>query len=368
MKNDMRLHWFIRLSSFLLAAAVLWLFVGFLLPHLLPVDKISNTQKSGIIFRREEWSGEIKIKGDIWALPGTTVSVQPGSKILVSKEGDSFNLHWLPWELRSGLNTGVTSLGIRNGELFYDERQKIQIHLAKFFVWGTKEQPVELMSEESRPGSPYDFNVIEMDEGILSNIKMANYRKFLIGDKTTIRESEFRTTGECAVCIYFGKPVILKNHFEDSVRSSILVVRGNPKINDNLFSGIGEGIIVDPKRFGMPIIYHNNFEGTGTALRFLTGGEEVGGAVALNDFAGPSAIDIPCDSKVKFVQNQIRGLFRFAPSSNCSGSISLGPNYWQTTDKHAILREKIVGREARFEVLLPSVLQMAPHDVGRRID
>lgn len=364
----MRLHWFIHLSLLILFLALFWVFVGFILPRLLPVTPVSDTSKSGFIFRRENWSGEIKVKGDIWAFPGTTVSVEPGSKILVAKEGDNFNLHWLPWELRSGLNTGTESLGVKNGELYWDERQKIQIHLAKFFVWGTKEQPVEIRSEETRPGSPYDFNVMKMDEGILSHVVMSNYRKFLVGGNVTIRESEFNIVGECAVCTMYASPSILRNTFKGSLRTNIMVVGGSPKINDNLFSGVGEGITVDPKRFGAPVIYHNNFEVDGVALRFLTGSEEVGGAVALNDFSGPSAITIPCDSRVKFVQNQIKGVFRLAPSGNCIGSLALGPNYWLSGDRQAILREKIVGREQRFEVLLPSVLQNSPSGVGRRID
>lgn len=364
----MRPHWFIRLSLLVIFLALLWVFVGFILPRLLPVASVSNTSKSGFIFRREEWSGEIKVKGDIWAFPGTTVSVKPGSQILVSKEGDNFNLHWVPWELRSGLNTGNERLGVKNGELYFDERQKIQIHLAKFFVWGTKEQPVEIRSDETRPGSPYDFNVIQMDEGILSNVTMSNYRKFLVGDKVTIRESEFKTVGECAICVEYVSPSILKNTFKGALRTNILVVGGSPKINDNLFAGVGEGITVNPKRFGAPVIYHNNFEVEGVALRFLTGSEKVGGAVALNDFAGPSAITIPCDSRVKFVQNFIKGVLRLAPSGNCVGSMVLGPNYWLSGDRQAILREKIVGREQRFEVLLPSVLQSSPSGVGRRQD
>lgn len=338
------------------------------MPRILPVDLVSNTSKSGLIFRREEWSGEIKVKGDIWAMPGTTVSVKPGSKILVVKEGDSFNLHWMPWELRSGLNTGEESFGVDNGELYWDERQKIQIHLSKFFVWGTKEQPVEIRSEETRPGSPYDFNVIKMDEGILSNVRMSNYRKFIVGDKVTIRESEFKNVGECAVCAEYVSPSIFKNSFEGTLRTNILVIGGSPKINDNLFTGSGEGITVDPKKIGAPIIYHNNFELGAVALKFLTGSETVGGAVALNDFSGPSAITIPCDSKVKFVQNQIKGVLKLAPSGNCGGSLVLGPNYWLSKDRQAILREKIVGREQRFEVLLPSVLQSSPSGVGRRQD
>lgn len=306
--------------------------------------------------------------GDLAALPGTTVTIEPGSKVLVSKSGDRLNLHWLPWDLRSGFNTGEDSFRVRSGEPFMDERLKIEIHFAKLVVLGTKEQPVEIRSYGEGSGSPYDFNVISMGQGIISYTNMSDYRRFTVGDEVTIRDSNLGNVAECAVCAEYSNPSIINNVFGNSLWGAVFVKGGSPKISDNLFAGsYGEGIILEPKRFGAPLIYNNSFEVPGrVALRSLSGDEEPGGAVSLNDFAGDTIVALPCNSKLKLVQNQIRGVVKLIPTGSCIGSISFGPNYWLTPDKEAILREKIVGKEANFEVFLPSVLSSPSAIVGRR--
>ncbi|MFH0937146.1 MAG: right-handed parallel beta-helix repeat-containing protein [Candidatus Daviesbacteria bacterium] len=363
-----KLHWFLRIVLISLAVLILYFIVGFFIPKILPVSHLSNISKYGLIFRNEKWSGEIKIVGDIWALPGTIVTINPGTKILVAERGDKFNVHFLPWLTWSGLNTGEERFGVRNGELFWDEGQKIQIHLAKLYALGTKQQPIIITSDVNYPGSPYDFNIFALDQGILSNVQMSNYRRLEIGDKVTIRDSYFKNAGECAVCISFANPSIINNIFENTLRQYIWIEGGNPKISDNLFMNAkGKGIVIDPKTYGSPLIYHNSFEmPQQTALEFLGGGEEQGGAVSFNYFSGGSAITIPCDSKVKFIQNKIIGTFKFARSGNCIGQFTLGPNYWDCSDKKAVLREKIINREPQFEVLLPIILTGPPEDLGRR--
>jgi len=362
------LHWFIRFCLILLAAAVLWITVAFLIPKILPVSTISNTSKYGIIFRNEKWEGEIKIIGDIWALPGTTVAISPGTKISVIREGDVFNLDWLPWHLRRGQNTEKDWMGVKNGEFFWDERHKISMYFAKVFALGTKEQPIIVEADKSCPETKVEFNVISVKSGIISSVKMSNYRKLSIGDKITVRDSQFRNIGECAICVACSGPSIINNIFENASREYILVKGGSPRISDNLFmASEGKGIVIAPDVFGSPTIYHNNFEMPGKiALEFLNGGEKRGAVVSFNDFAGGSTIKIPCDSKAKFIQNQIKGVIQLAHSGNCVGSLTLGPNYWQSLDRAAILKEKIVDKEPQFEILLPSVLGSSPSGAGHR--
>ena len=330
---------------------------------------MADTSKYGLILRDERWSGEVKITGEIWSLPGTTVTVDPGTKILVATSRDKFTLHWLPWQIKSGLNTGKDQFRVKNGELYWDEQQKIQLHFAKLLVWGTKEQPVQIISDTPRPGSPFDFNVIAMDGGILSHVKMGNYRRFEVGDNVTIRDSEFTNVGECAVCTDYTSPSVINNVFQNSLRAYINVTGGNPKINDNLFLlSFGEGIVIDPRKLGAPLVYHNTFEmPQSVALRFLSGGKNSGGAVSLNIFAGGTTIVLPCDSRVKIIQNEIGGVIKLS-SGSCVGSLTLDPNYWFSSDRQAILQEKIVGKEAQFKVLLPAVLFNSPNEVGRRTD
>ncbi len=344
--------------------------MGYGLPRILPEAHVSDTSKFGIIFRNEKWSGDVRVVGDIWALPGTTVTVDPGTKILVKDRGDRFNLHFILWDLWSGLNTKEERFGVRNGELFHDEGQKISLHFAKLFALGIKQQPIIITSDVNYAPSPYDFNTISFGSGIISGAKISNYRRLEIGDKATIRDSQLQNVAECAVCVNFGNPSITNNIFNQALREYIFIVGGGPKISDNLFMvSKGKGIVVDPQQIGAPLIYHNNFEMPNSmALEFLGGSEDVGAAISWNIFSGGSIIRIPCDSQAKFVQNQIDGTIKFAYSGNCIGKFTLGLNYWQSSDKNAILKEKIVDREKQFEVLIPSVLHVSPSGVGRRLN
>ncbi len=346
----------------------MWCFISFIIPHLLPEGKVENTEKWGLILRNEVWSGEINIVGDIWSLPGTTVKLKPGTKVVVSTQGDRFNLDWLPWDLRSGLNIGPDSYGVKNGELFWDEKQKIQMHFAKLYAVGTKEQPIIIQSSFPRPGSPYDINSISLERGILSYAKLSNYRRLEVGTEVIIENSELRDVVECAVCAQFTSPVISGNIFENALREYIFIQGGSPRINDNLFmDSKSEGVIVDPHFNGAPHIYHNSFEMPGKiALRFISGDADNDTVVSLNNFAGASIILLPCNNKVYLNQNQIKGVIKLENSGNCVGSMEIGPNYWLSSDTKAILREKIVNKEAGFEVLLPSILLSSPSGVGRR--
>lgn len=363
-----KLHWFLRFLLVVLTLGSVWVFVAFVVPMIVPTSYVSNTSKMGFILNNERWSGEIRIVGDIWALPGTTVYVEPGTKILVEDHGDKFNLHYLPWELKSGLNTDVTKFGIRNGELFKDERQKISMHFATLFALGTEEQPIIIKSLVPYPPSHYDFNTFSLNRGMLSFVKMSNYRRLEVGDKVVVQDSEFKDVGECAVCLKYASPTISNNVFEHALREYIWVYGGRPKISDNLFmASSGKGIVVDPQIYGAPIIEHNDFEmPTQVALEFLNGGEEQGAIVSANNFAGASIIIIPCDTQAKFAQNQIKGIIRLTNEGSCIGSISFGPNYWSTQDIQAIIKEKIEGRPTNLRIIIPYVLSSPPQGVGRR--
>lgn len=360
-------HWFISLLFFCILIAVLSFFIFFCIPRIFPEASFSNTTRRGMILRNEQWSGVITISGDIWASPGTTVTIIPGTKILVARQ-DSFNLHYLPWDLRAGLNIGDESFDIKNGELFNDEGNKIRLDFGKLYALGTKEQPIIITSLGTSDFSPYDINGISMHEGILSFVKLSNFRKLSVGTDVTIRDSELTNSGECAVCIEYSNPTIANNIFSKNIRTYIWILGGGPKISDNLFhSSKGEGIIIDPKKFGMPVVYHNSFEMPDQiALDILSGGEEEGGLIAFNDFAGENMIRLPCDSKMKFIQNKIRARIEFNSSGSCDGSMVFGPNYWLSSDRNAIIKEKFINKNPNFQIILPSVLSSSPSTIGRR--
>ncbi len=364
-----KIHWFLRFCLIAFCLALIWFTVAYIIPKILPIGKVSDTEKFGFVVRNEQWSGTIKITGDIWALPGTVVTIEPGARILVADQKDRSNMHFFPADLRSGLNTKEESFGVKNGELFWDEGQNISLSFAKLYALGTKEQPIIIKSDVEYSPSPYDYNLFSMDSGVFSNVKMSDYRKFQIGDDVAIRDSEFKNVGECAICVEYSKPSILNNIFENSLREYIWIKGGSPKISDNWFmASKGKGILIDPQRIGTPLIYYNNFEMPGqVAIEFLGGDEKNGGAISFNNFAGASIIQIPCDSRIKLIQNLIKGVVKFSHSGNCVGNFTIGPNYWQTTDKKAILEGRIVDKEKGFNVLLPLILdENTQIQVGRR--
>ncbi len=362
------MHWFFKLSLIAFCVFLLWALVGEAMPRLLPAEQVADRDIHGVILKDEVWSGTIRIVGDLVATPGVVITAKPGTRIIVFRDGDRFNFDYLPWHLRSGLNTGPEYHGVKNGELFWDESQKIQVHLGKFVALGTKEQPIVLTSNVTgNVATPFDFNVFAFSSGILSNVVASNYRRMEIGSDVTVRDSSFSHTGDCALCIDHGSPTIINSSFSDGVREYIWDFGGSPKIMDNAFSSSkGEGIVVDPDYDGAPLISHNDFEmPQNMATEFLTGDEKVGGVISYNNIVGGSQIKIPCDSKEQILENNIQGLISF-PVGSCKHTITLGANYWGSTDPKTVLGAHILKGDSNLTVLIPSVLSSPPQGAGIR--
>lgn len=337
------------------------------LPKLVPTKHLSNTEVYGLIIGNQVWEGTIRIKGDVITLATTSIVLKPGTKVLVATGGDRSNLDFLPWHKKSGINTTATEGGVRVGEPFWDENQKIQVHFSRLTALGTKEQPI-IITSESISGSPYDFNSITIGQGVLTNIVASNYRRLEIGEKVIIRDSHFKNTGECSICVGRGSPVMMDNIFENSLRESIWVNKASPKISNNLFNNlVGAGIRINSQIIGQPNISQNSFEMPGNlAIDILSGEEIEGGVISFNYFSGNSLIRLPCDSKIKIVQNSLLGLFEFMVGS-CNRSYTFGSNFWGTDDIKVVLNEKIINKEKRFQILIPFLLKEPPQNVGRKI-
>lgn len=359
------MHWFFKLLKIVGAILLPLIFVLVVLPKLLPSKHLSNTEVYGLIIGNQVWEGTIRIKGDIITLATTSIVLKPGTKLLMATGNDRSNLDFLPWHKKSGINTSALDHGVRVGEPFWDESQKIQIHFSRLTALGTKEQPI-IITSESISGSPYDFNSITIGQGVLTNVVASNYRRLEIGDKVTIRDSQFKDTGECSICVKGGAPVIMDNIFENSLRESIWLNQASPKISNNLFNNLGgAGIRVDPQVIGQPNIFQNSFEMPGNlAIDILSGEETEGGVVSFNYFSGNSLIRLPCDSKIKIVENSLLGLFEFVVGS-CNRSYTFGSNFWGTDDIKVVLNEKIINKEKKFQILIPFLLKEPPQNVGR---
>jgi hypothetical protein len=361
----MKLHWFFKVLIVASVALFLGLVFYFGLPALLPVQQLKNTEVYGLILSDQVWEGEIRVTGDIFSPANTTVTIKPGTLVKVAITGDKSNMDFLPWHQKSGVNTGPFSRGVQNGEPFWDEGEKIQIHLNNLIVDGNFSSPVVFKSDSIDP-SPYDYNIIKVRKGHINNGVFSDYRKFEIGGDTLIENSKFSDTGECSLCMDKGKPRIFNNNFGSGLRQSILVYRASPEIDNNLFINLdGDGIRVDARRLSVPLITRNSFEMPArTAIDFITGGQLEEGLIARNFFSGNSLISVACDSAVKIRDNIILGQFSF--TSGCNGSFVFGPNYWGTPNPSIILKEKILNKHDSFDIKIPNVLLNPPKDAGRQ--
>lgn len=361
----MRAHWFIKvLAIFTVLFLIILLILA--LPRILPTKRVVNTSIYGLIFQNQIWEGNIKIAGDIFALPSSHVFIKPGTIVSVSKKGDRFNLDFMPWHLKSGVNIGVFDHGIFQGEPFWDEAEKVQIHFGKLTAVGTKETPITFKSDGFN-GSSYDFNSINVSEGVISGAILKNYRRLEIGKKVTVRDSVLSEIGECAICISGGEPSIINNNFSDIHREAVWVYKASPRITDNIFTNLsGEGIKIDPGRTGVGVISFNNFEMPDKfALDILTGGEINSGVVSFNKFSGNSKIRIACDSKMRITQNLIPSLIYFG-GSGCGGAYTFGPNFWGSRNLKTVMSEQITNKDQKFQVKITSLLDLPPKLAGTR--
>lgn len=360
-----RLHWFFYFLITLICCFWLYLFLAYGLAWILPVNKVANSTISGLVVRNQVWEGEIRIVGDVVTTPGTEVTLLPGTVVKIDPVGDRSNFDWLPWHLRSGVNTGDAYHGVNTGEPFWDERQKIQVHFSRLSAIGTKEQPITIQSA-SRSPSRYDVNVISVDHGVIAFTNLAHYRRLEIGYDVTVRDSLLREAGECALCIRGGSPSVINNIFEQALRESILVEGGSPRITNNLLLNLnGNGIVIDPQIVGTPEIVNNVFEMPGRdALVLSSGLDREPGEVKLNKFSGNSVVRIACDSQIYFSQNSILGQVGFV-GSGCGGEYTFGPNFWGVLDARTIMQERILNKDREFTVIIPTVLTVPPIGVGR---
>lgn len=362
------MHWFFKFLFAVLIILSIWVLFTEIIPRILPPRTMSDTEVYGIQLQSEIWQGTIHITGDLITPHGASITVLPGTRIIINKDGDRSNLDLLPWHLKAGLNTGKYYFGVRNGEYFWDESQKIHLFISKFIAIGTKEQPIIITSNTNiQTGSPYDISAIKISQGVLSNVIASNYRRMEIGDRVTVRSSTFTNVAECALCVISSDPSIIKNYFGKALREDIWVGGGDPQITDNYFSSDGvTGIRVDPEITGEPLISHNDFEmPLKLAIDISTGDEDHGGEISYNIFSGNSTLKIACDSRMNIFNNDIFGIVTF-PVGGCASKLSIGPNFWGTNNISQIYQAKVLKKDPNLVFSIPAVLNSPPPGVGPR--
>lgn len=354
-----RVHWFLRITEAVIFLSLVGFIVGFIIPATLPPQSLENTFVKGIIIRSQVWQGTITVSGDIVTMPQTTITVLPGTKILVNSTGDKSNFDLIPWHLNSGINTGPSKHGIEKGEPFWDEKNKIQLHLSHFLAKGTFRSPITL-SSNLKSNSSYDMNLITVSEGELSFVNLSNYRRLEIGSQVKINNSLFNKTGECAVCINNGSPQIINNQFKDGQKFFIIVGDASPLISDNSFTQGNGGVVFTQNTSGRAEIklLNNYFQlGSKNAISIVPLDE--GGAIVNNTFSSGN-LDLPCNSAVVIKQNQILSQVNFRAGPDCVGKYIFDYNFWGLTNEKDILNSRIIGATDNFKVKVPYILLTPP--------
>ncbi len=358
MKKIRSLHWFLKFSI-IFFIIILVLFFLSLLNWILPTRIISNTEVRGIIFENQIWKGTILVSGDTFAIPGTTITMDPGTKVLISRFGDKNNYDFLPWHLKEGVNTGATSHGILQGEPFWNESKKVQLRLWKVLAKGTVNEPIIVSSDNPSSDNIYDVNLIRFEDGDLEYVNFSNYRRFEIGRNILIKNSSFKNTAECAICINRGSPTIVNNIFETGKREFISVGLASPMIMNNTFlESQGNGILYNGISQSEVKIVGNTFKIPNKKALIIMA-NNLGGIVSSNIF-DQSDIEIPCNSKLKIVGNNIKSKIIFRNPESCKGEYIVGENFWNTTDIDSVINTKFIGQTQNFRVIVPSILMNAP--------
>lgn len=358
MKN---VHWFFKVCFLISLLLFFWYLVSFILPKILPT-RIVLGEIRGLIFQNQIWKDEIFITGDLITFPGVKIIILPGAKIFISNSGDKNNIDFLPWHLKNGINTGPDERGVLNGEPFWDEKEKVKILISNLEAFGEKDAPIILTSLGGK-GSPYDINLIKIQNGWISKVHFSNYRRLEIGPNVLVSDSFFSESGECSICISSGNPLVKRNTFKNNKRNFLNVENSSPLITENTFlESEGDGILFQLSQINQIRVFNNTFQmPSKKAIKIDSINQE--GSISGNNFI-LGDIRLPCSSKVRMVNNLIRGKVLFFSSGGCSGEYILLENYWEIMDIGSILNARVSGTTDHFSVKIPRILKSPPKGIN----
>lgn len=357
MRELSKLHWFLKTLLLLLILSIFTLQVLFS-PLFLP-SRVIEGEIKGVIFQNQIWSGNINISGDLITMPLVWITIEPGTKIYINKNGDKNNFDVLPWHLKHGINTGPPERGILSGEPFWDESEKIFVYISNLKSNGEINNPILITSASM--GSPYDVNLIKIGNGEISNTIFSNYRRLEVGQNIKIRESKFENTGECAICINSGSPLLEANTFINNKRDYINIKSASPLIKGNTFlESEGDGIFVESGDSSRVRIFENKFQ-MPSRKAIKVGSDIARVNISENNFI-TGDIDLPCKNLSRLVNNKISGKVIFRNIGDCKGEYTILENYWEILDPESILNARISGTSEKFKVIIPRIFKNPPRN------
>jgi hypothetical protein len=245
--------------------------------------------KAGVLDEDEVWGGTIHVTGDINVLEGVNLTVLPGTTVLVSANNDANNLFGYyecdgikNYDLLIGVKEEDNyNCGVHKGEPYRDEASHVSVTVMGILnAVGTEGDRIVFRSDSPNP-TIYDWNRLDIRNGILSYADVENYRVLETREDVEISHSNLRNMGECGVCANSNKAKILSNNISyaghelidmhgssplihlnhlgpNPNRAGIIIDGGSPRITANEIEGCGHGIaFISPP--GDPVIENNTF-------------------------------------------------------------------------------------------------------------
>ncbi len=241
-------------------------------PESTPNVPVVNKTTRGRILQDEIWRGEIHIIGDIIVEEGFTLTIEPGTRVLVAANQDVENLFDWPFDMQQGIRQEHPDedpyyRGVHFGEPFRDEGNHISILVhGTLHAVGTPERMITITSDGSTPGI-YDWNFFQFDHGIFSYCIMEHYRGLNPGNDTVVSRNILRHVGECAVCAN-SSVVVENNMIYDAGHELVDMHNASPTIRNNTIGPNTNrcGIVIDG---GSPLIAGNTIKDCGSGVLLL---------------------------------------------------------------------------------------------------
>ncbi len=239
--------------------------------------EVSTTTKTGKLKRDEVWSGQIEIAGDILVEKGVTLTILPGTQVIISANKDTQNLFGhmecdgiKDYDLLIGIKEEDNyNCGVHKGEPYRDEANHISIIIrGTLKAIGTENNRIVFKSNSPNP-TIYDWNHLSVQSGILSYADVENYRNLDTHGDVEISHNNLKNIGECGVCANSDKAKILSNNISYAGHELIDMHDSSPLIHSN---NLGPNpnracVIIDG---GSPTITANKIEGCGGGINFVS--------------------------------------------------------------------------------------------------
>ncbi len=234
-------------------------------------EPLVNHTSFGVISRNETWQGEMHVIGDIIVAKGATLTIEPGTTVLIAANSDANNLFHDPRSMRQGIvPLDYSGPGPLAGERWMDEGNHVSIYIeGTLYAVGTPDSMILITSDSPNPGR-YDWNLFEFCNGIISYAILEYYRTLEPRDGTVVSHSILRHNGGCAACFNSDQSAVVEYNTIYDTSHELIDIGGaaSPIIRNNHLGP------------NAPVTYPAGNEGGGTGIA-LNGGEsfEIAGNV-----------------------------------------------------------------------------------------